>query len=72
MSRPVRYGLVAIGGALALALALLAGCGTTTKSGVVGDMLSGGGVNATLARVDRHPVVPRDDVSGLSTPAPGD
>ncbi len=70
MTRSARHGRLAIAGVLAVLL--LAGCGTTTKSGAVGDTLSGGGVNVTLLRVDRHPPVPRDDVSGLSSPAPGD
>jgi hypothetical protein len=50
----------------------LAGCGTTSKSGHVGDTLSAGGVQVTLERIDERPPVPSDDVSGLSTPAPGD
>jgi hypothetical protein len=70
VTRLKRHALVAIGGALALAP--LGGCGTTTKSGAVGDTLSGGGVNVTVVRVDHHPPVPRHDVSGLSSPAPGD
>ncbi|MFL5830229.1 MAG: hypothetical protein ACJ76X_09960 [Solirubrobacteraceae bacterium] len=53
------------------AVALL-GCGTTSKSGHVGDGLSAGGVQVTIERIDRRPPVPSDDVSGLSTPAPGD
>jgi hypothetical protein len=60
-------------GALALiASVAMSGCGTTTKSGAVGETLSGGGVAVTLERIDQHPPVPSDDVSGLSTPAPGD
>ena len=70
MTDPLRPALVSVIGG-ALALALLAGCGTTTKSGAVGDTLSGGGVDVTLLRIDPHPRVPRDDVSGLSTPLPG-
>src|SRR5437764_409102 len=50
----------------------LAACGTTTASGRVGFTLSGVGVRVTLERVDRHPPVPRDDVTGLSVPAPGE
>jgi hypothetical protein len=50
----------------------LVGCGTTTKSAHVGDTLSAGGVRVTLERIDERPPVPSDDVSGLSTPAPGD
>jgi hypothetical protein len=51
---------------------LLAGCGTNTKSGAVGDKLSGGGVSVTLHRVDLHPPIPKHDMTGLSSPAPGD
>jgi hypothetical protein len=51
--------------------ALLAGCGTTTKSGAIGDTLSGGGVSVSLLRIDRRPPVPREDITGLSTPTPG-
>jgi hypothetical protein len=54
------------------AVALIAGCGTTTKSGHVGDTFSGGGLRVTVLRVDQHPEIPSDDISGLSTPAPGD
>src|SRR5512142_2393765 len=54
-----------------LAAAVVAGCGTTTKSGQIGETLSGGGVRVTLERVDVHPPVPRHDVTGLATPAAG-
>lgn len=60
---------------LALALiaaAGLAACGTATESGAVGETLSGGGVSVKLERVDQHPPVPSGDVTGLSTPGPGD
>jgi hypothetical protein len=53
-----------------IAAASLAAC-THTASGTIGSTLSGGGVNVTLQRVDRQPPVPRADVTGLSTPAPG-
>jgi hypothetical protein len=53
------------------AAGLIVGCGTTTKSGHVGDTFSGGGITVTVERVDRHPQIPSDDLSGLSTPQPG-
>jgi hypothetical protein len=53
------------------AVAMLAGGGTTTKSGQVGATFSGGGLKVTVERVDRRPPVPGDDVTGLSSPAPG-
>jgi hypothetical protein len=60
--------LLAACGALALAIA---GCGTTEKSGQVGDTLSAKGLRATLDEVDTHVPVPASDVTGLSQPAPG-
>jgi hypothetical protein len=60
--------LLAACGALALAIA---GCGTTEKSGRVGDTLSAKGLRATLDEVDTHVPVPASDVTGLSQPAPG-
>ncbi len=53
-------------------VALLTGCGTTTLSGHVGKTLSGGGVHVTLQRVDLRPPIPAHDITGLSSPAPGD
>jgi hypothetical protein len=58
-------------GALAV-IGVLAGCNTTTKTGAVGDTLSGSGVSVTLLRVDGQPHIPRPDIGGLSTPASGD
>ena len=66
MIRTIRAALVV--GAAALAAA---GCGTTTKSGHVGDTFSGGGIQVTVGRIDQHPRVPSDDITGLSSPAPG-
>lgn len=60
--------LLAACGALALAIT---GCGTTEKSGQVGDTLSAKGLQATLDEVDTHVPVPASDVTGLSQPAPG-
>lgn len=54
-----------------LASAVASGCGTTTRSAKVGEMLSGGGVHVTVERVDLHPPIPSDDVTGLGTPAAG-
>jgi hypothetical protein len=56
---------------LVCAVALVAGCGTTTKSGHVGDTFSGGGLKVTVERVELRPPAPGDDVTGLSSPAPG-
>jgi hypothetical protein len=53
------------------AAVVLFGCGTTTKSGQVGDTFSGGGLRVTVERIDLHPRVPSDDVTGLSQPARG-
>ena len=49
----------------------LAACGTTTHSGKVGETFSGGGLKVTVGRIDLHTPVPAGDLSGLSTPAPG-
>jgi hypothetical protein len=54
----------------ALSLAAL-GCGTTEKSGDVGDTLTAKGLEATVQRVDTDVPVPASDVTGLSQPAPG-
>jgi hypothetical protein len=59
---------VAAGGVLTLAAA---GCGTTEKSGRVGETLSAKGLQATVQEVDTHVPVPATDVTGLSQPAPG-
>jgi hypothetical protein len=57
--------------AAAAAALALAACGTTTRSGKVGETFSGGGLKVTVERVDLHTPVPAGDLSGLSTPAPG-
>src|SRR3954454_8530598 len=59
---------VAVCGVISLAVA---GCGTTEKSGKVGDTLSAKGLQATVQEVDAHVPVPASDVTGLSQPAPG-
>jgi hypothetical protein len=56
----------------AAVVAVSAGCGTTTRSGQVGDTFSGGGLRVTVERVDLHPPIPADDITGLSRPRPGD
>lgn len=61
-------GALAACGALSLAVAA---CGTTEKSGRVGDTLSAKGLQATVAEVDTDVPVPASDVTGLSQPAPG-
>ena len=48
-----------------------AGCGDVERSGAVGDRLSGGGLEATLEKVDREVPVPESDVTGLSVPRAG-
>jgi hypothetical protein len=58
----------AAGGALMLAVT---GCGTTEKSGQVGDKLTAKGLEATVEEVHMHVPVPASDVTGLSQPAPG-
>ena len=55
----------------ALAALAIAGCGTTEKSGEVGDTLTAKGIEATVEEVDTHVPVPGSDVTGLSQPAPG-
>jgi hypothetical protein len=54
----------------ALALAA-AGCGTTEKSGNVGETLSAKGIEVTVAQIDQTVPVPRNDITGLSSPGPG-
>jgi hypothetical protein len=56
---------------LAIAAAVTGGCGTTEKSGQVGDTLSAKGLEATVQEVDTNVPVPASDVTGLSQPAPG-
>jgi hypothetical protein len=58
--------------AAAVVVAVLAGCGTTTRSGQVGETFAGGGLRVTIERVDLHPPIPTDDITGLSRPRPGD
>src|SRR3954471_19792285 len=57
---------LAVGGAV-----LIAACGTTTESAKVGATLRSGGLSVALDRFDPHPPIPKDDVTGLSRPAPG-
>lgn len=65
-----RAPLICIVAAGAIAIAA-GGCGTTEKSGEVGDTLSAKGLEATLEEVDADVPVPTNDVTGLSQPAPG-
>ena len=62
--------LASIAAPLALAGAL-AGCGTTEKSGHVGDELTANGVQVTVQRVTTNVPVPANDITGLSAPSPG-
>jgi hypothetical protein len=55
----------------AFAVATLAGCGATEKSGAVGDTLTAKGLQVTVKRVDRSVPIPTDDVTGTSQPSPG-
>jgi hypothetical protein len=57
--------------AVVVAVAALAGCGTTEKSGSVGDTLTAKGIEVTVERVDQSVPVPASDVTGLSSPSPG-
>jgi hypothetical protein len=56
---------------LAAAAAAVGGCGTTEKSGRVGDTLTAKGLQATVQQVDTSVPVPASDVTGLSQPSPG-
>jgi hypothetical protein len=62
--------LIAVGSLIAIAVGV-SGCGTTEKSGQVGDELSAKGLQATVERVDTKVPVPESDVTGLSQPSPG-
>ncbi len=53
------------------AVAALAGCGTTEKSGSIGDELTAKGIQVTVQRVSTKVPVPTDDFTGLSSPAAG-
>ena len=54
-----------------LAALLLAGCGTTEKTGVVGETLDAKGLQVTVFEVDTEVPVPEEDITGLSQPSPG-
>jgi hypothetical protein len=66
----VRALLIYVVGAGAIAFTA-AGCGTTERSGDVGDTLTAKGLEATVEQVDTDVPVPASDVTGLSQPAPG-
>lgn len=53
------------------AVASLVGCGTTEKSGSIGDTLTANGLAVTVKRVSETVPVPQNDVTGLSSPSPG-
>jgi hypothetical protein len=57
---------------LTAAALLVCACGTTTRSGQLGDTFSGGGIEVTVDAIDERPPVPKHDVTGLSSPARGD
>ena len=62
--------LICIPVSLLIAIAA-GGCGTTEKSGDVGDTLTAKGLEATVEQVDTKVPVPESDVTGLSQPSPG-
>jgi hypothetical protein len=70
MEARARTPLICIVASGAIALAV-AGCGTTERSGDVGDTLTAKGLEATVEQVDTHVPVPASDVTGLSQPTPG-
>ena len=65
---PTRPPLLCLIAAFALAVA---GCGTTERSGDVGDTLSAKGLEVTVDEVDTSVSVPENDITGLSQPTPG-
>jgi hypothetical protein len=65
-----RLPLVSVPALIAVGVAL-GGCGTTEKSGDVGDTLTAKGLSATVEQVDTDVPVPASDVTGLSQPSPG-
>jgi hypothetical protein len=62
--------LIAVSFLSAIAVGV-SGCGTTEKSGQVGDTLTAKGLQATVQHVDTDVPVPASDVTGLSQPSPG-
>jgi hypothetical protein len=56
---------------LLAACAAILGCGSTEKSGSVGETLSAKGLQVSVERVDTRVPVPADDVTGLSSPSSG-
>ncbi len=57
--------------AVSLIATATAGCGTTEKSGNLGDTLTAKGLRATVLSVDDSVPVPSNDITGLSNPSPG-
>jgi hypothetical protein len=56
---------------VAAVAASFAGCGTTEKSGDVGDTLTAKGLEVTVGEVDSTVPMPANDITGLSRPRPG-
>jgi hypothetical protein len=56
---------------IAALAAAIAGCGTTERSGDVGDTLEAEGLEVTVDEVDTQVPVPKSDITGLSQPSPG-
>ena len=54
-----------------MAAITVASCGTTEESGEIGDVLSAEGLKVSVEQVDTRVPVSADDITGLSTPAPG-
>lgn len=54
-----------------VAAAAAAGCGTTKKSGDIGDSLSAKGIQVTVGEIDATVPVPKGDITGLTRPRPG-
>ena len=65
---PIRALTAIVVAALAAAVA---GCGTTERSGDVGETLSAKGLEVTVEEVDTTVPVPANDITGLSQPRPG-
>ena len=54
-----------------LTLAAVGCFGTTEESGEIGDVLTAEGLSVSVEKVDTGVPVPANDITGLSTPAPG-
>ena len=58
-------------GAVGVTTLAISGCGTATRSGLLGETLSTGSLHVIVERVDLHQPMPAGDVTGLSRPALG-